>query len=143
MKSILCENPGVLSGYLLKKIELCIAFDWDRLETSKSVIDHGFEFTRFFTTSQFQHPGLFSWAIIFTHTFIHIWISKACFILYLFIYLLLQADDDHIIPLCLETVCQGHAVLIFCPTKNWCEKLSEAIAKEFYYLCRQLQQPEG
>ncbi|XP_071114847.1 DNA polymerase theta-like [Haliotis cracherodii] len=43
-------------------------------------------------------------------------------------------DSDHILPLCLETILAGHSVLIFCPTKNWCEKLSETIAREFYNL---------
>ncbi|KAJ8314723.1 hypothetical protein KUTeg_006873 [Tegillarca granosa] len=46
-------------------------------------------------------------------------------------------DDDHVIPLCLETIRGGHAVLIFCPTKNWCEKLCETIAREFYMLMKQ------
>lgn len=40
-------------------------------------------------------------------------------------------DDDHIIPLCKETITQGHSVLIFCPTKSWCEKQAEAIARHF------------
>lgn len=40
-------------------------------------------------------------------------------------------DDDHVIPLCKETIVEGHSVLIFCPTKNWCEKLAESIAKHF------------
>ncbi|GFN83271.1 DNA polymerase theta-like [Plakobranchus ocellatus] len=43
-------------------------------------------------------------------------------------------DSDHVIALCLETVTAGHAVLIFCPTKNWCEKLCETIARKFYSL---------
>ncbi|XP_077977729.1 DNA polymerase theta-like [Glandiceps talaboti] len=49
-------------------------------------------------------------------------------------------DDEHIIPLCFETISQGHSVLIFCPTKNWCEKLSEMIAKQIYKL---LSNPPG
>ncbi|XP_062620257.1 DNA polymerase theta-like, partial [Saccostrea cucullata] len=43
-----------------------------------------------------------------------------------------KGDTDHVIPLCLETLGGGHSVLIFCPTKNWCEKLAETIAREFY-----------
>ncbi len=38
--------------------------------------------------------------------------------------------------LCLETVLAGHSILIFCPTKNWCEKLAETVAKEFFNLGR-------
>lgn len=36
--------------------------------------------------------------------------------------------------LCYETVCDGHSVLLFCPSKNWCEKLADIIAREFYSL---------
>ena len=39
-------------------------------------------------------------------------------------------------PLCIETIREGHSILIFCPTKNWCEKLSETVAREFYNLLR-------
>ena len=42
-----------------------------------------------------------------------------------------SGDDDHVIPLCKETIAEGHSVLVFCPTKNWCEKLAESIAKHF------------
>ncbi|KAL8575274.1 hypothetical protein ACOMHN_001819 [Nucella lapillus] len=51
-----------------------------------------------------------------------------------------QGDEDHIIPLCLETIMGGHSILIFCPTKAWCEKMSEKIAREFYGL---LKNPAG
>lgn len=34
--------------------------------------------------------------------------------------------------LCLETVLEGYSVLVFCPSKAWCENLAESIAKEFY-----------
>uniref|UniRef100_A0A8C5IXI9 DNA polymerase theta n=1 Tax=Junco hyemalis TaxID=40217 RepID=A0A8C5IXI9_JUNHY len=44
----------------------------------------------------------------------------------------LKGDEDHIVSLCYETVCGGHSVLLFCPSKNWCEKLADIIAKEFY-----------
>ncbi|XP_023812203.2 DNA polymerase theta isoform X3 [Oryzias latipes] len=43
-----------------------------------------------------------------------------------------KGDDDHIVSLCYETVRQGHSVLLFCPSKNWCEKLADTIAREFY-----------
>ncbi|XP_071995113.1 DNA polymerase theta [Engystomops pustulosus] len=45
-----------------------------------------------------------------------------------------KGDDDHIVSLCYETVRGGHAILIFCPSKNWCEKLADTIAREFYAL---------
>lgn len=46
-------------------------------------------------------------------------------------------DADHIIALCLETVLGGHSVLMFCPTKNWCEKVCEMVARRFYTLGHQ------
>ncbi|XP_064375835.1 DNA polymerase theta isoform X3 [Dromaius novaehollandiae] len=45
-----------------------------------------------------------------------------------------KGDDDHVVSLCYETVCDGHSVLLFCPSKNWCEKLADIIAREFYNL---------
>ncbi|XP_052808033.1 DNA polymerase theta-like [Mya arenaria] len=47
-----------------------------------------------------------------------------------------KGDDDHIVPLCIETVREGHSILIFCPTKVWCEKLAETVAREIYMLLR-------
>lgn len=47
-----------------------------------------------------------------------------------------QGDDEHVVPLCLETLQDGHSVLIFCPTKNWCERLAETVARELYNLLR-------
>ncbi|XP_073433090.1 DNA polymerase theta isoform X2 [Dendrobates tinctorius] len=52
----------------------------------------------------------------------------------------LKGDDDHIVSLCYETVLSGHAILIFCPSKNWCEKLSDTIAREFYNLYQRAAQ---
>jgi len=51
-----------------------------------------------------------------------------------------NSDDGDIVPLCLETVSIGCSVLIFCPTKNWCEKLGDSIAREFFRILRE-QQP--
>ncbi|XP_023124971.2 DNA polymerase theta [Amphiprion ocellaris] len=45
-----------------------------------------------------------------------------------------KGDDDHIVSLCYETVREGRSVLLFCPSKNWCEKLADTIAREFYTL---------
>ena len=51
-------------------------------------------------------------------------------------------DGDHILALCMETVRAGHAVLVFCPSKAWCEKLCETVARKFYNLCHS-QEAEG
>ena len=45
-----------------------------------------------------------------------------------------ENDADQLVYLCLETIMNGHSVLVFCPTKMWCEKLSDAVAKEFWRL---------
>lgn len=42
--------------------------------------------------------------------------------------LLFKGDDDNIIGLCLQTIRETNSVLIFCPSKNWCEKLAQNIA---------------
>ena len=52
-------------------------------------------------------------------------------------------DDGDVVPLCLETVCTGCSVLIFCPTKNWCEKLADSIAREFYKLLNDVKVHEA
>ncbi|XP_018400080.1 PREDICTED: DNA polymerase theta [Cyphomyrmex costatus] len=46
----------------------------------------------------------------------------------------LRTDVDNILQLCIETISAGHSVLIFCPTKKWCEKLAEQIATAFFKL---------
>ena len=46
----------------------------------------------------------------------------------------IPGDCDDLVYLCLETVIYGHSVLIFCPTKNWCEKMAKNVAKEFFNL---------
>lgn len=35
-----------------------------------------------------------------------------------------------------------HSVLVFCPTKNWCEKLAETVAKEFFHFGKPIQGQE-
>nr|XP_039271049.1 DNA polymerase theta-like [Styela clava] len=43
-------------------------------------------------------------------------------------------DDDNLAALCYETLNEGNSVLVFCPTKNWCEKLANNVAHQFYDL---------
>ena len=73
-------------------------------------------------------------------------ISLALILLFLFLIThSITGDEENIIPLCLETLDDNNSVLIFCPTKNWCEKLSDSIAREFYGILKQAQaaQQEG
>ncbi|EHB06668.1 DNA polymerase theta, partial [Heterocephalus glaber] len=50
-----------------------------------------------------------------------------------------KGDDDHVVSLCYETVRDNHSVLLFCPSKKWCEKLADIIAREFYNLHHQAE----
>nr|XP_014685094.2 DNA polymerase theta isoform X1 [Equus asinus] len=50
-----------------------------------------------------------------------------------------KGDEDHIVSLCYETVRDNHSVLLFCPSKKWCEKLADTIAREFYNLHHQAE----
>ncbi|XP_008558499.1 DNA polymerase theta isoform X1 [Microplitis demolitor] len=49
----------------------------------------------------------------------------------------LSTDPDNIIQLCLETVLDSHSVLIFCPSKQWCESLAQQVAGAFYKIGNQ------
>lgn len=46
----------------------------------------------------------------------------------------LGVDTDHILQLCLETIQDSSSVLIFCPTKNWCENLAQQISMAIHKL---------
>ncbi|XP_063716412.1 DNA polymerase theta-like [Symsagittifera roscoffensis] len=46
-------------------------------------------------------------------------------------------DEDNLIGLCYETISDGHSVLIFCPTKVRCEKLTITIGKGFHFILEQ------
>ncbi|KAM6162866.1 DNA polymerase theta [Erethizon dorsatum] len=50
-----------------------------------------------------------------------------------------KGDEDHVVSLCCETVRDNHSVLLFCPSKKWCEKLATIIAREFYNLYHQAE----
>lgn len=40
-----------------------------------------------------------------------------------------EEEEEDIALICNERLQQGHSILIFCPTKAWCEKLSLSLAK--------------
>ncbi|XP_043595515.1 DNA polymerase theta isoform X2 [Bombus pyrosoma] len=63
--------------------------------------------------------------------------NKLCLIRNLTLMPELTMDSDDILHLCIETISDGHSVLIFCSTKNWCEKLAEQIAAAFCKLGRE------
>ncbi|XP_078741410.1 DNA polymerase theta-like [Lampetra fluviatilis] len=45
--------------------------------------------------------------------------------------LTLKGDPDHVVSLVHEVAHLGHSVLIFCPTRAWCERLALLIASAF------------
>lgn len=44
----------------------------------------------------------------------------------------LNEDTDNILQICLETIRDSCSILIFCPTKNWCENLAQQVAMAFW-----------
>lgn len=49
-------------------------------------------------------------------------------------YSIIENDQDNIAQLCIETIVNKGAVIVFCPSKDWCEKLAEHVAKNIYKL---------
>ncbi|TGZ76073.1 hypothetical protein CRM22_000012 [Opisthorchis felineus] len=45
---------------------------------------------------------------------------------------LTSVDEDGVFSLCLDTLLTGHGVLVFCPTKQWCEQLADSMAKHIF-----------
>lgn len=45
-----------------------------------------------------------------------------------------QNDQENVGQMCIETIAEGSAVIVFCPTKDWCESLSLHIAGLIYQL---------
>lgn len=43
-----------------------------------------------------------------------------------------QNDQDEVGRLCIETISEGSAVIVFCPSKDWCESLALNIASLIY-----------
>lgn len=43
-------------------------------------------------------------------------------------------DADHVALLCLETILDGCAVIVFCPSKDWCEQLAISLASTLHTL---------
>lgn len=41
-------------------------------------------------------------------------------------------DQDNIAQLCIETILEGSAVIVFCPSKDWCESLAMHVAGFIY-----------
>lgn len=39
-------------------------------------------------------------------------------------------DEDGVFALCFDTLLNGHGVLVFCPTKQWCEQLADTMARQ-------------
>lgn len=46
----------------------------------------------------------------------------------------IQNDQDNVGQLCIETIADGSAVIVFCPSKDWCESLALHVAGLIYKL---------
>ncbi|XP_012160490.1 DNA polymerase theta isoform X2 [Ceratitis capitata] len=40
----------------------------------------------------------------------------------------IQNDNDHVAQLCIETLLEGCSVIVFCPSKDWCENLATQLS---------------
>lgn len=47
-------------------------------------------------------------------------------------YVQFQNDQDNVGQLCIETILEGSAVIVFCPSKDWCESLATHVAGYIY-----------
>ncbi|KAH8236416.1 hypothetical protein KR026_001239 [Drosophila bipectinata] len=45
-------------------------------------------------------------------------------------------DPDHVAQLCIETVLEGCSVIVFCPSKDWCENLAVQLATAMHTLIK-------
>lgn len=57
-------------------------------------------------------------------------------------YMAIEHDQDNIAQLCIETITIGAAVIVFCPSKDWCESLAIHVAQNIYRLGKS-QTPVG
>lgn len=53
-----------------------------------------------------------------------------------------QNDQENVGQMCIETITEGSAVIVFCPSKDWCETLSLHVAGLIYRLGK-LKSPLG
>lgn len=49
-------------------------------------------------------------------------------------YSAIENDQDNIAQLCIETITNSAAVIVFCPSKDWCESLAIHVAQNIYKL---------
>lgn len=50
-------------------------------------------------------------------------------------YQVLSKDPDNIGRMCVETILENGSVIVFCPSKDWCETLANHLAKCIYVIC--------